>query len=391
MAQPTTPANGSPAVVVGLCAHGLAAARALARQGVEVYALEANSALPGMATRCAKVRLVPDINGPGLIDELLRLRASLTSRDPPVLFLTNDNMVRIVAQDYPRLEGQYRLSWSADRENVARLLEKSAIARHCEAYGLACPKTLTLGRAKDLDEFLEDVAFPLVVKPDRPLSSFKVAVAANPDELRAIVERHASSLPVLIQQWIPGDDTNIFFCALYLEKGRPIAHFGGRKLRSRPMGHTTIAEAWPDEEVLNGAAAFFAHTRISGPVSLELKRGPEGTLWVIEPTVGRTDFWLDCCVANGLNLPYFEYCHQANLPLPEIGREQKRVWLNLDRDPAGLVWYYWRCAFTGSRSLKPAFLYLDRNDLKPFFLSVVRDVRAIAARLCSRLFPTVKG
>ena len=41
------------AVVVGLCAHGLAVARSLGRNGVQVHALEANDTLPGTATRHA--------------------------------------------------------------------------------------------------------------------------------------------------------------------------------------------------------------------------------------------------------------------------------------------------------------------------------------------------
>jgi hypothetical protein len=85
-------------VVVGLCAHGLGIVRDLARAGVPVIALEQNRGLPGIHTRLAQVRLVRDINGPGLLDALDEVANDLSWAGRPVLFLTSDRIVSVVAR-----------------------------------------------------------------------------------------------------------------------------------------------------------------------------------------------------------------------------------------------------------------------------------------------------
>ena len=56
-----------PAVVIGVCGHGLAVLRALTGHGIPIIALEADPSLPGIHTRLATVELVADINGPSLM------------------------------------------------------------------------------------------------------------------------------------------------------------------------------------------------------------------------------------------------------------------------------------------------------------------------------------
>jgi D-aspartate ligase len=374
-----------PVVVVGLCAHGLAMVRALGKQGLNVYALEANPTLPGYVTRYAKVVQIKDINGFGLIETLLQLRKTFSTESSPVLLLTNDNMVKQVAENYWRLKDLYQISWSTDCANVIGLLRKSEIAAYCERKGFRYPRTTIISALDSCRHVQDQLNFPVIVKPDRPLSSFKVTVVHTLEELEGVVGAQAHNLPLIVQQWIPGDDTSIFFCAFYLDHGRPIAHFGGRKLRSRPMGHTTVAEACQDPDVYETAVRFFSNTEISGPVSLELKRDPDGKLWIIEPTVGRTDFWLGCCIANGFDLPCFEYCHQVGAALPKRPLSNRYVWLNLDRDPLGLLWYVWRCLISLKRPARPVFLYWDMCDFRPFIRGLVRSSTNFVGRVKSRI------
>ena len=99
------------AVVVGLCAHGLAVARSLAARGLSVLALEPDASNPGVRTRLARVESRGPINGPGLATTLLSLAEESGWSRLPVLFLTNDNMVRNVAENCGVLRARYRWSW----------------------------------------------------------------------------------------------------------------------------------------------------------------------------------------------------------------------------------------------------------------------------------------
>lgn len=373
------------ALIVGMCAHGLALARSLGRRGVQVHALEANDALPGTTTRHAALHRARDVNGAGLIDALLELRPQLGSiRRPPVLFLTNDNMVRVVAQAWPLLAEQYRLSWSHCRETIAALVLKSSLQAQCERAGLPYPRTWQLDHADEADKLAPELAFPLIAKPVRPLRGFKVRLLHSRADLRRLATEFPADFPVLIQDWIPGTENKLSFSALYLDRGRVVARFDGRKLRARPMGHTTVAEPVQDDAVFDAAQRFFEGLDLTGPVSLELKRDDHGKPWVIEPTVGRTDFWLGCCIANGVDLPYLEYCHQAGLPLPTTKQRHRYVWVNTERDPLSIFWYACQIVKRALSQRPVALLYWARDDIKPCLRSLRLAVGSLSSGLARK-------
>ena len=299
------------------------------------------------------------------MDSLLELRQRIEAPGSPVLFLTNDTMVRNVGAEWRRLDSHYALSWAHAREVLTPLLEKSALEARCQATDIAYPRTVVLMSSDEIEAAVGAIGFPMIVKPTRPLSGFKTAQPESAAALQALADRHADDMPFLVQPFIPGDDTRIHFCALYLDRGRPLARFEGHKLRSRPMGHTSIAEPLVNDQVHAATLRFFEGLELSGPVSLELKRGPDERLWVIEPTIGRTDFWVGLCVENGVNLPLVEYQHQAGIEIrPAPMQRDEVVWFNEDRDPLGRGWLAMptRPSMKGRRS---AFVFLHRSDPRP--------------------------
>ena len=326
------------AIVVGLCAHGVSICRSLSRAGHKVVGIEANQRLPGLHTNSADVVLVDDINGKGLIDSLVRLSPELSSGGRPVLFLTNDRMVAIVAHHYKVLRDHYRLSWGDAREALLPLLGKEAIEERCSATGLRYPKTCVVADIESITKVSQILSFPIIFKPNQPLSPYKTLVVQNNDQLQAVTSTIAGALPAIAQEFIPGDDSTIRFAALYLNHGDVVARFEGRKLSSRPMGHTTAAIAETNDDVHELAKRFFSGLRLSGPVSLELKQAPDSSLWVIEPTVGRTDFWVGLCSRDGVDLPQIEYIDQVFKQRGEHRKQLDRtLWINEEREPAVLA------------------------------------------------------
>jgi len=371
------------ALVVGMCAHGLAVARSLGRRGVQVHALEANDRLPGTTTRHAVLHSACDVNGPGLVDALLELRPRL-GHATPVLFLTNDNMVSVVARAWPRLAGHYRLSWSRCRETIAALVLKSSLQGQCDRAGLPYPRTWQLGTPDEAGDLAPQLTFPVIAKPVQPLRGFKVRLLRSGAELERLASEFPADFPILIQDWVPGGESRLSFCALYLDRGRVVARFDGRKLRAQPMGHTTVAEPVRDDAIYNASLRFFEDLKLTGPVSLELKRDALGTVWVMEPTVGRTDFWLGCCIANGVDLPYLEYCHQAGLALPSTKQRHRYVWVNAERDPLSIFWYACQVVRRAVSQRPVALLYWARDDIRPSLRSLRLAVGALPSRLARK-------
>jgi hypothetical protein len=166
----------------------------------------------------------------------------------------------------------------------------------------------------------------------------------------------------------------------------------GRKVASFPpaRGQTTIAQTCtgPDAtEVLRQTERFFAGTGLSGPVSLELKRGPDGRWWVIEPTVGRTDFWAELCIGAGFSQPLLEFQLACGLPVSQPGALRPCVWYDTERDPLAWVRLAWR-----ERTLRPLaqgqrFPYARHRDPRPLLRAMGRQARLRAARLARRPTP----
>lgn len=358
-----------PAVVVGLCAHGLATTRALTSAGVSVIAVETDSRLPGFRTRLATVVRAGPINGPGLANTLVDLARRSAWPSRPVLFLMNDKMVKEVAENWGRLAPYYRISWESSRETVLRLQSKNNLPEVCAANGVKAPATVDYAGEHDA-AVLERVPFPAIVKPALPMGGFKAVIAHRVEDVVRLARRHATSLPFVVQQWIPGGPTTLRFCNLFLDRGTPIARFDGRKAWAGPdgLGQGTVMEPHPDERVYQASLQLVKGLQLTGPLAVEFKQDANDELWLIEPNVGRTEYCLDVCVSNGVNFPYIEYAYVIGRELPAVRMQNRCVWFDTDRDP--FAWL--RFLLTRGpdpRALRPVFPYLHLRDMGPFFAS----------------------
>ncbi|MGP9801186.1 hypothetical protein [Rheinheimera sp. NSM] len=360
----------SAALVVGLCSHGLAVSRALQSGGVTVYGVEQNPDLPGAATNSIRrLFLVDSFADEQLVPALLDIRRQLSQYQQVVLFATNDNHVRCFGLQLQQLSAAFCISWADSCQAVLRLQKKSELELIARQNRLNYPKSAVLADIDSLKTQLAGFRYPVIIKPVQPLSSFKTQLAANLSELSAQLMQYSADLPILAQEYIAGGDTSLYFGALTLDHGSTVQAMAGRKLSSYPVarGQTTVAEVVDEPAVLALTEQFFAGFNLSGPVSLELKKAPDGSFWVIEPTVGRTDFWAELCIAAGFNQPLQEFQLALAQPL-SIGPLNHNIsWFDAERAPLS----YWQAVWQ-QKSLRPygkqaAFTFLRRSDLAPFF------------------------
>lgn len=388
------------AVVVGLCAHGLAVVRSLARRGVEVHALETDGDLPALRSRYGTVHRGRDIMGPELVEDLAALADRFAT--PPVLFPTNDRMVATIGAAWPALAGRYRLSWAEARDTVRVMADKASLAEWCDARGVAHPKTARLSSPDEADRVWRAVgAETVAVKPARPLSGFKVSHVRDAGTLARLAGRFPRALPFVVQTWIPGDDRRVHFANLYLDRERVVAHVEGRRLLAIPdgLGAGAAVETRDDPEMLARAESFFAGTGLSGPAALEVKLAPDGTPWVIEPTIGRTEYFVDVCVRSGVDLPWIEYAHQAGVPAGPSPAPTPSVWVDTEKSWRALRGLRYRTRRSGSvgasgpgpglpfgsRLTRFALPYASLRDPAPAGWGLVRKGASLARRVSAKL------
>ena len=364
------------ALVLGLDSHGLAVARALADAGVWVYALEPNPAAPGAATnRVRGCFNLPDFSEPNLLPALRRVRKLLHMHAQVVLITINDRQVTAVSHHLDELLSLYRIAWADQAATILKLQRKDELESFSIAQGLRYPKSaLFVGTEHPGTD--HGLRYPVILKPVQPLSSFKTLIAQNDTQLEQHLQQHRGALPILAQEYVPGGDSSIYFGALMLDRGKVLHGMAGRKIASHPpaRGQTTIAETVDAPDVNRLTEQFFRGTGLSGPVSLELKRDPQGQYWVIEPTVGRTDFWAELCIGAGFNQPLMEFQLAAGVPPAPASPPRHCVWYDTERAPMAWLQLCWAERTWNPRNGTQRFPYHGHADWRPL------------VRACTRVF-----
>ena len=138
---------------------------------------------------------------------------------------------------------------------------------------------------------------------------------------------------MVVQEWIEGSDSEIYFCLQYIgEMGEIISSFVGRKIRSWPprIGGTASCTAAREYEVelTKATNEFFKKVGFTGMGSMEYKRDARnGSFYMVEPTVARTDFQQEVATVNGTNLPFAAYAYECGLAAPaEFIVKPNRIW-----------------------------------------------------------------
>lgn len=368
-----------PVVVIGLCKHGLYLTRNFSRQGVPVIAIVADLSAPSARTRYGYKIPCDDPNGSPLITTLHALMSALPPGTP--IFPTNDKMVDVLIAHYAELSPHYRLPFP-NGNLVTRLKDKATLDQLAAEAGLPVPHSHLINEPQDLARHQDAIQFPVAVKPTLPMSSFKSRRCDSLDELKAQVALStALSEPLIVQEWIEGDDRAIVFGAYYIDQaGQCLAQYAGRKLMSYPSltGHAAATESADIGERLAEGSKFLRDMGYWGLCSIEYKGTNPGNARFIEVTVGRGDWWIMCCGINGVDLPMAAYNALTGAGIPFSNKQtSKYVWHDIDHALPVLIenfakgrWSARECLQYILRSKKDAIF--DLRDLGPFLHSFPR-------------------
>jgi len=321
------------AVVVRGELNGLGVIRSLARAGIPTVLVDTTRARAAAWSRFCDFQRVERLYGAGLVDDLLALQARLGER--PVLILTDEMAVTTVSQYRDRLAAAYRFALPA-AEMVSRLGDKAQFQAFAEANGVPVPRAVALRQECDLAK-LVDLRFPAIVKPADKRGVYfgeterihRVADLAACTKLCDRLVRSAGEL--VVQEWINGPDSNIFF-SLFHQGDDQLAIFSGRKLIVHPpgIGSTAFCVAAADEaaEIESLTRRFIALTQYRGLGGLELKfDSVHRRFVVVEPTVGRTDWQEEIATLSGVNIPLAAYRYAMGLPpLPRTPQAPTAAW-----------------------------------------------------------------
>lgn len=298
-----------PVLVVGGSANALGVLRSLTH--CQLHLLCDNEQAPAWHSRWGKKHRSQDTKAPSVVDELIELVGHFSGKKP-VLLLTEEKTVVQVSAAREKLTPFYHFVFCAP-ELLLALQSKSGFQQLANQVGSAIPQGRILSQLADL-HLINDLNYPCVFKPleqneaySRQFKkAYKVGSAA---EVASLYPAIASVMPqMIVQEWLEGADSDIYFCLAYIDpQGQLVSSFTGRKLRSWPLqvGGTASCTAAPEAAatLTEKTMQFCQSIGYVGQIGMEFKfDANRGGFYMIEPTVGRTDYQHEIATLAGCNV-----------------------------------------------------------------------------------------
>ena len=274
-----------------------------------------------------------------LVERLLEFGRAQPER--PVLYYDGDADLLLLSRHRARLRGAFRFV-VPDAELVETLVDKARFQVLAEQLELPVPMARCLSAA-DGPPSAVNLRFPVVVKPLtrqgerwQPLTEAKAVHAESPAALSRLWPRLAETVPkVLVQEAVPGPESSIESYHAYIDASGEIAgEFTGRKLRTYPRryGYSTAVTITQSDEVAALGREISRRVGLRGVAKLDLKRGPDGRLRLLEINP-RFNLWHHPGAIAGVNLPALVYSDLVGIPRPASPRRRAGVrWCSLPRD-----------------------------------------------------------
>jgi len=327
-------------VVVGINPTALGIVRSLHPHCSTIIAIESNREEPGTHTRLARVHLVDDLSDhETLMAELVDLARTFHER--PVLFLSSDEHVLWAVRNREGLAAHYRLLLPS-REVCETLMFKDRFSELAARERLPMPRSAflpTSGLSAHIA--VSGLRYPVILKPANKAGAWeqqgleKAYIVGSAEEATTIAAKAGLAVEaVMAQEYLEGEDGQVYFCLYLGAPGLEPLLFCGRKLLQWPPLRGSTAACEPAEAP--GLEVFtrrlFQGLGVEGFASLEVKYDNTGAFKIIEPTIGRVDLQSQVATINGMNMPLAGY-------LAALGRhEEARAYGQKIR--SDVVWVY---------------------------------------------------
>jgi predicted ATP-grasp superfamily ATP-dependent carboligase len=236
---------------------------------------------------------------------------------------------------------------------VDSLADKCKLMKMAETLDVPVPKTWYVSDPKHLPSKLEDLPFPLVLKPGKSWIFHQqqwrragVHIVQDAEAAKVVLDSYWAfkAHPFMLQQCVDGEASGVF--AIY-NQAKPLAFFAHRRLREKPPsgGVSVLSESIPVNPKLAAPAKKLLGNvgkhgvGWHGVAMVEFKVAPDGTPYLMEIN---TRFWgsLQLAVDAGIDFPYMLYqlsCGEKPESVTDYKTGVKLRWLLGDLDNLYLI------------------------------------------------------
>ncbi|WP_243373449.1 hypothetical protein [Geotalea sp. SG265] len=325
-------------------------------------------------------------------EQFIALLVSLATSEKQILVPADDATLSVVSRYLAVLEKHYIVActdWS-----VAELfIDKKYTYELAEREGIPVPRTLVPSSKEDVERFASKVIYPCLVKPrqsHRYFEAFRkkmVKVESKGELVAAYDEAANAGIGVMLQEYIPGDDTRGINYNAYFWEGKALVEFTAEKVRLAPPGFgvPSVVKSKDVPEVAGYGRRLLRALRFRGYACTEFKKDPRDGTYKLMEINGRHNRSALLALRCGINFPWFQYRHLVDGKVPSIDfppiLRENIYWIDEFKDVGRLTGKPGCSLLSFARPyLAPhVFAVFALNDFKPFIKRCVDSVRVLAS------------
>ena len=393
----------TPAIILDNGINALTAARCLGRLSVPVYLFESDRQDIAYYSRYVKVlEKSTDITVGAFVTQIRRIAEASDSK--PVLICAADRYLQILSSHREELQEFCRFTIPSPAA-IDTVLDKGLFGDFCAAHDLPAPRSWTPETKRQLDEYLDQITFPVLIKPtiahnadeqefQKDGEFAKMILVENKSELdKYYSELKRQGANLLIQEYIPGPDREHYSYYSYRNSAsEELVGVGVRKTRLNPIhgGAGSFIEYTDSEELATTSRTLLDKLNYTGISSVCFKRHQHTGKLMLHEVNGRLPMGHATSLLCNINLPYVAYQDALGL---QVELQQKA--------PGNYKWIALGNDFDSFRKYRRAgelstmkWLWSLRNvrvcaefgfdDLRPFVFFLRQRVRRARKRFFNR-------
>jgi predicted ATP-grasp superfamily ATP-dependent carboligase len=367
---------------------GLAVGRSLGRNGIKVLGFDSVRKI-GFYSKYIEAKICPN---PSQNEEefiAFLLRVAEKEKFQPVLFITSDEFLLPISRNRDLMQRHYLMNLPSPQiiECISDKYKQYLLALEA---GIPVPRTFVAKNMDELHEIMDEIPFPAFIKgAEVTLWRSKMGVVSkgfvvsNREELmnifKVIFDKGANGL---IQEIIPGPDTNHYKSSCYLSRnGEILLAFGLQKIRQQPVGFGfgCMVQSIKYPEMLDLGKDFFTGIGYRGVGATEFKldlRDNKLKLIELNPRYWQQNALAEKC---GMNFPLMDYMELTDCkPKAILDYRPGTKWVNIYSDiesfreyrkQGQISWRQWLASFRGEIMLSD----LEWDDLLPGLREMVTE------------------
>lgn len=321
-------------------ATGIGLLRSLGRHGIPLWALDPNPDSVVLRSRYAYGSLCADTHydEDGFLRDLIAVGRQLPQR--ALLLPSNDDYVDMLPRHRDVLDEWFILQQPSPARMEA-LADKEHQFRAAWRAGVDTPRTAFIASPADVEAAADEVPFPAILKPSIPLAfrrrtGAKVITVRTRDDLSAAYERTREFGTVLLQEFVPGGDDELYNYGSYLNaESQPLAQFTRLKIRQHPrtFGEIRFGESVWVSEVADAGLRLLQELDYHGISGVEFKRDPrDGRYKLMEINARSTIISHTLAPYVGVDIPYVAYRDAIGSPITAPRQRDGVRWIQCSTD-----------------------------------------------------------